>query len=102
MNTSEAEGNTAWSCEDDEGAQGGEEGEVTQARSFGRGKHARTKEMGKRIQWAVHVQQHLEDMRNGALMGRNACSATCAHQACNEMVDMRVAKLCAEESFGEA
>lgn len=67
-----------------------------------RGKHTRTAAMGKRGKWLTHVQAHMKEVRSGTLLGKAACSLSCTHKACNELVDLRVAKLCAEESFGTA
>lgn len=72
------------------------------AKKRGRGQYDRSDTVGKRVKWLEHVQEYMCGVKSGTLMGRNQCSRTCHKQSCNEFIDMRVAKLCAEESFGSA
>lgn len=68
----------------------------------GRGRYVRSNDVGKRVKWSEHVQDHMRKLQSGHLLGGIKCSPTCRNQNCNEFVDLRLAKLCAEESFGFA
>lgn len=71
----------------------------------GRGRHTRTAQMGKRLKWREHVQNHMELLMSGKLLGlnNNKCTRACERQqACIEYVDIRLAKTCAQQSFGDA
>lgn len=70
-------------------------------RGGGRGKHKRSADMGKRTGWLAQVKEHMKLVNSAGILGINACSKRCDHKACNELIDLRVAKLCASDSFGE-
>lgn len=67
-----------------------------------RGKHTRTHSMGKRTKWVDQVQAYVEDLKTARLIANARCSPSCKLKACNQLIDLRTAKLCAQDSFGDA
>ena len=74
----------------------------------GRGRYDRSDGVGSRSAWIPHVQRHMEAINTGNLASiianpKLACSKDCPqHGRCMEDVGIRVLKVCAAESFGEA
>ena len=74
----------------------------------GRGKYDRSDGVGRRSAWIPHVQRHMEATNTGNLASiianpKLACSKDCPQQGrCMEDVGVRVLKVYAAESFGEA
>lgn len=74
--------------------------EHTQKAKRGRGQYTRTNTSGKRKKWLEHIKEYIHKVQTGHLMGEQHCSKACPTKTCNQLVDIRVAKLCAQESFG--
>jgi hypothetical protein len=68
-----------------------------------RGTHERTSSMKKRKAWKPLMKDHMTAVADGNLIAAIHCSSDCENsRQCRENLTMRIAKECAQLSFGEA